>query len=124
MCVCLIVCVSHYVCVSNCVCLIMCVSQCVCLIVCVYVSVCVGVSLCVCLIVCVSHCVCVCLIVYDLETSTMRRPWSEFGCCVKGGGNSHYLFIAYRRHSETEGYLRTGAMLSLYILHWLHHNSI
>jgi hypothetical protein len=27
-------------------------------------------------------CVCVCLIVCDVETSTMRRPRSELGCCA------------------------------------------
>ena len=28
-------------------------------------------------------CVCVCPVVCDLETSTMRRPWPELGCCVE-----------------------------------------
>jgi hypothetical protein len=37
---------------------------------------------------CVCMCVCVrvCLIVCDLETSTMRRPRPELGCCAKGKG--------------------------------------
>ena len=27
-------------------------------------------------------CVCVCVILYDLETSTMRQPGPELGCCA------------------------------------------
>jgi hypothetical protein len=27
-----------------------------------------------------------CVIVFDLESSRMRRPWSSLGCCAGGGG--------------------------------------
>ena len=32
--------------------------------------------------VCVRACACACLILCGLETSTMRRPRPELGCCV------------------------------------------
>jgi hypothetical protein len=44
------------------------------------VCVCVCVSNCVCVCVCV--CVCLCLIVCDLETSAVRWPCSQLGCCA------------------------------------------
>ena len=66
---------------------------------------------------------CVHQILCDLVTSKMRRPCSALGCCVRGG-NTHFLFIEQRHRAETEGYIRTGAMLSVYIPHRLHHNGM
>jgi hypothetical protein len=37
---------------------------------------------CVCVYVCVCVCVCVCLILCALETSKMRRPRPDLGCCT------------------------------------------
>jgi len=81
--VCMCVCV---VCVCGvCLCVCVCVSVCMCVwcvYVCLWVCVCV-VCMCVCVVCVCSVCVlCVCVCVCDLETSTMRGPRSELGCCV------------------------------------------
>ena len=49
---------------------------------------------------------CVCKILRHLVTSEQRRPFSVVGFCVKGV--SHFSFIAYLRHAETEGQVRTA----------------
>jgi hypothetical protein len=38
-----------------------------------------------------SYRVCVCLIVCDLETSTVRRPRTEFGCCAAENNESPFV---------------------------------
>ena len=91
MCVCVCVCVGLCVClcVFVCVCVCVCVYVGLCVFVCVFVCVCLCVCvLCVCVCVCVFVCVlvcvfvCMCLIACDLETSKIRWPRREIGCCV------------------------------------------
>ena len=67
------------------------------------------------------------LTVCDLVTSKSEAVLFGVGLLrqtEEGKGNSHFLLIAQRHRAETEGYIPTGAMLSLYIPHRLHHNGM
>jgi uncharacterized protein YsxB (DUF464 family) len=72
-----------------------------------------GVCVCACVCVRARVCVCVCLRVCDLETSTMRRPKSALGCCVKEEKEQERMCI--ERMANTTGMRRASTSYQAHI---------